>query len=414
MDARTGRPRLEALTGLRYIAALCVLLTHLAVNFPPSDTRQFASALWGVGMPLFFTLSGFLMAYNYSAGFQSQYRSTLGKFFLARFARIYPIYFISLLLWLGIVGHFFRDLRESPRDTAISLTMTLTMTQNWAYVPLYEGTPDPRLASFAHMWIAWSVSVECFFYLMFPLIIVPVIRYVTSVRRALIACAAVYVSFLTVDFALAETSTEPVLLSIRSIWELLWNPYIRFGEFLIGVLVGQAFLHSEQRPLRARGWWLGSAVLGGCIVLLFYGNQWIWSAANNSVLLRVAASNVLFAPVCAAIIYCLARVPTMLQRFLASRPLVLLGESSYCLYLVHPLVESLFTVRLVGEGDLKIRRILVFNHLMMLVFLHFLCFGLYRHAEVPLRSLVKRIFEGRGRLGQATAMGVAVPARAAA
>jgi peptidoglycan/LPS O-acetylase OafA/YrhL len=399
---------------LRYVAALCVLLTHLAWNFPAGRAKQFASELWAIGMPLFFTLSGFLMAYNYSAGFHSRYRSTLRQFFLARFARIYPIYFIGLLMWLAVVGNVGRDLSEQPRDTVIALLMNASLTQNWAYVPLYGGTAEPRAASYSHYWIAWSVSVECFFYLMFPLIIVPVARFITNARRAWLAGGAVYLAYLALDFALARTSSEPVLGSLRSVWELLQNPYVRLGEFVIGVMAGQAFVQAALRPLPARSWWLGSATLVASIPSLLYANHWIWSAANNSVVSRVAASNVLYAPLCAAIIYCLARFPTALQRFLGSRPLVLLGESSYCLYLLHPLVEHLFTTRLQGEGDLKIRRVLVFNHLMMLVVLHFLCFGLYRYAEMPLRSFVKRLLERRGKRESATSAGELIPIRAAA
>src|SRR5262245_14429032 len=134
MGAQAGRPRLEALTGLRYIAALCVLLTHLAWTFPFGSVKQWSAELWAIGMPLFFTLSGFLMAYNYSRGFQNRYGSTLRSFVIARFARIYPLYLLVLVLWLGIVGHLFHDMRDQPRDTSVSLLMNATMTQNWAWV----------------------------------------------------------------------------------------------------------------------------------------------------------------------------------------------------------------------------------------------------------------------------------------
>lgn len=400
MEFRPSRPRLEALTGLRYIAALCVLLTHLAWNFPGGQVKQLAGELWAIGMPLFFTLSGFLMAYNYSNGFRNQYRATLGKFFVARFARIYPIYLVALFLWLGIAGHIFHDLRDHPRDTAVSLAMNATMTQNWAWIPVYQGTPEPRAVSNAHYWIAWSVSVEFFFYLMFPLIIIPVARFITNPRRALIGIGGVFCLFVGIDFVLVRTATEPILTSLKSVWQLLQNPYIRLGEFTIGVLAGQAFLYTSQRELSIRSWWLGSLVLAGSVPLLLYGNHWIWGPNNPSVGSRVAASNVLYAPLCATIIYCLARIPNWPQRLLGSRPMVLLGESSYCLYLVHPLIEGLFVSRLVGEGDIQIRRVLLFNHLAMLVVLHFLCFGLYRYAEVPLRGLVKRVFEGRPKRGE--------------
>jgi peptidoglycan/LPS O-acetylase OafA/YrhL len=243
------------------------------------------------------------------------------------------------------------------------------------------------------MWIAWSVSVECFFYLIFPLLVIPVIRFATSARRAWIGAGVVYVLYLATNTVLAKTG-RAAAPGLETLWLLLWNPYIRLGEFLIGVLAGQAFLHSAQRPLSARAWWLGATFFGASIGAFLYANHWVWTTENKSGVSKVAAGNVLFAPLCAAIIYSLARIPTAFQRLMGSRPMVLLGEASYCMYLLHPLVQHLFASRLHPAEPLD-WGVLVFNHLMMLVFLHFLCFGLYCYAEVPLRGWVKRIFEGR-------------------
>ena len=394
MDTQTKRPRLEALTGLRYVAALVVLFYHLSANFPAGPFKNAVSELAGIPMQLFFTLSGFLLAYNYSAGFASAYGSTVRKYYLTRFARIYPIYFIALILWLGLVGHLTHDLKEHPRDTCVSLAMTATMTQNWAYVPLYEGTSEPRLASFAHMWIGWTVSVECFFYLILPLIAIPLTRYVTSVRRAWIVGGVIYVFYLAVDFVLAKTAPPSTAAQFLT-WQFLWNPYIRLGEFLVGVLAGQAFLHSANRPLSRRGWWSGTAVLVAGVAALFYANHWIWSPGNKSAVLKAAAGNVLYAPLCAAIIYSLAKVPSLVTRFLSTKPMVLLGEMTYCLYLIHPLVQVAFASRLKGLEDPPDAATLIFNHIVVLFFLHFLCLGLYRYGELPLRALFRRIFEGR-------------------
>jgi peptidoglycan/LPS O-acetylase OafA/YrhL len=412
MDVRTARPRLDALTGLRYVAALCVLLSHLSVNFPDGPIKKLASELWAIGMPLFFTLSGFLMAYNYSDGFRTSYRSTLRKFYLARFARIYPIYIVALLLWLSLSGHFFNDLRDHPRDTYLSLAMTATLTQNWVCVPVFAGTPSPRLASFAHMWIAWSVSVEFFFYLVFPLLVIPVLRYATSAHRAWFAAGAVYVLYVGIDFGLAKSGRASVP-GIETLWLVLWNPYFRLGEFAIGVLVGQAFLHAARRPLSRQGWWFGATLLAGTIGALLYGNHWVWSDANRSGVSKVAAGNVLFAPLCAVLIYGLARIPCGFQRLMSTRPMVLLGEASYCMYLLHPLVQLLFAPRLQSAESTSIPA-LCFNLAMMLVFLHFLCFGLYCYAEVPMRSWVKHIFEGRRKTDSVAAPNESIPQRAAA
>ncbi len=413
METQAKRPRLEALTGLRYIAALIVLVYHFSINFPAGPFKNAVSELGGVPMQLFFTLSGFLLAYNYAAGFGSAFRASLGKYYLTRFARIYPIYFIALVLWLGLVGHFFHDLKHHPHDTYASLAMTATMTQNWAYVPLYEGTAEPRLASFALMWIGWTVSVECFFYLLFPLLIIPVTKYVTSMRRAFAAVGGVYVLYLAIDFALAKTASASTSAQFLS-WQFLWNPYIRLGEFLVGVIAGQAFLCSAHRPLSARGWWGGAAVLVLSVAALFYMNHWIWSPANKSAVLKAAAGNVLYAPLCALIVYCLARVPSRVQRLLSTSPMVLLGEMTYCLYLLHPLVQVAYADRLRGQHDLPDTRTLIVIHLVVLVFLHFLCLGLYRYGELPLRALVRRVFEGRKKINDQPWKVEGLPLKAAA
>lgn len=411
MDARTGRPRLEALTGVRYFLALCVFATHMALNLPAGTFKKYALAVGWVAMPVWFALSGFLMSYNYTSGFRTAYGATLRTYIVHRIAKIYPIYLVSLLLWLALVGNVFRDMRDHPADAAVSLGMTATMTQNWAHVPLYTDTSEPRTASHAHMWIAWSVSVEVFFYLMFPLVIVPVARFINSERRAWIGCGVVYLAFGAINFVLVRTVsvTDPHYW----VWIFAQNPYICFGAFLMGVLAGQAILRSVERPLSAHGWWLGVALLAASVVILFCANHWIQTDANKSAGLRVAASNVLYAPLAVAIIYTLARIPCRVQRFLGTPTMVLLGEASYCMYLIHPLVQHFFVTRIKAE-DMQDTSILIFHHVMLLACLHFLCFGMYRYGEVPARTLVRWIFGRRNRRPSVVAKEELVAVRAAA
>ena len=81
--------RLDALTGLRYFAAMSVVLSHVA-NANADLNGSILSQLSAVGMPLFFSLSGFLMSYNYFTPFAERRPGTLRRFYVARFARIYP------------------------------------------------------------------------------------------------------------------------------------------------------------------------------------------------------------------------------------------------------------------------------------------------------------------------------------
>jgi peptidoglycan/LPS O-acetylase OafA/YrhL len=104
----------------------------------PAKWDTWFSPLSSLGMPLFFTLSGFLMAYNYSAGFQSRFGRTLRSYLVARFARIYPVYALCLLLSFSFMGGFFNDLKERPGDVRTSLLYLFSMTQSWAQVPVFQ------------------------------------------------------------------------------------------------------------------------------------------------------------------------------------------------------------------------------------------------------------------------------------
>ena len=85
------RPELRALTGLRGVAAVVVALAHFDIKLPYGLQ---AFVLWqDAAVDLFFCLSGFTLAYVYSAqGFQ------FSRYIMARLGRIYPLYLVTLLL----------------------------------------------------------------------------------------------------------------------------------------------------------------------------------------------------------------------------------------------------------------------------------------------------------------------------
>src|SRR5579864_7801332 len=90
----TDRPRLPALTSLRFFAALHVFVFHMYAMKIASTagwTRQISSIGY-VGVSFFFVLSGFILVYTY-AGRQF----SAAEFWRARFARTYPAYLFSLL-----------------------------------------------------------------------------------------------------------------------------------------------------------------------------------------------------------------------------------------------------------------------------------------------------------------------------
>ena len=166
-------PHLPALTGVRFLLALWVVLHQLsgkggmldaAVRALPAPLQTLAvGGYWAVAT--FFVLSGFVLARTYAASRWD--RSSLLRYGIARWARVYPVYFLSLLVLAPII---FNDLVLFPQGRPPGLRLSLLLNyglvlQGWTgHMPVQWNTP------------AWSLSCEMFFYLSFPLLAVPIGR----------------------------------------------------------------------------------------------------------------------------------------------------------------------------------------------------------------------------------------------
>ncbi len=146
------RAPLPALTGVRFLAATQVVLYHFGSGFAqrhhlPRPLTNLLTNGW-TAVTLFFILSGFILSYTYSG--QIAGRGGKLRFWEARFARIYPVYLLALLLSWPFRG-----------DPGLGLSMAvLTMVQAW----------NPFHVNYGGAWNspAWTLSTEAFFYLLFP------------------------------------------------------------------------------------------------------------------------------------------------------------------------------------------------------------------------------------------------------
>lgn len=146
MDSKTNFP---ALTGLRAVAAWMVFLHHynpLQKFFPQSHLCQFVGA-FHVGVGLFFVLSGFLITHRYA--FEANL--SLKNYFLRRWARIFPVYFILLLF--SYLAH------PELFDSALSVFLNLTILKGFFSQYVFSGIAQ-----------SWSLTVEETFYLVAPLL----------------------------------------------------------------------------------------------------------------------------------------------------------------------------------------------------------------------------------------------------
>jgi len=170
--------RVEAinpLTSIRGVAALWVAYFHYAgLDSSPADPYWLTFIRRGfLGVDIFFILSGFIMSYCYANFFTEDGLSKRAYFrFLGlRLARIYPLHLFLLLLYLLLTFEVFLPHHAFARDYEVqrmywkTFVQSLLLVQSW-YIHHYEFWNDA----------AWTISVEWFIYLLFPLAIVICMR----------------------------------------------------------------------------------------------------------------------------------------------------------------------------------------------------------------------------------------------
>lgn len=360
------KTKILPLTSARFFAAIYVVLYHTleysGIKRPLYVDR--ALSLGETSVSFFFVLSGYILASVYLAKGKTVDKR---RFWWARFARIYPIYMLMLLL---DAPHLLRirtatyGLHEALWKTGLTLTGNIFLLQGW--FRQLAGINNP----------SWSISAESFFYLLFPF----VGAYIWRLRRR----SAVYVAALIYLF-----SVLLILLLEQSHLSKNWwyyFPLARTGEFLVGITVAKVHLgliasNGNTKFLRRI---LSFSLFAASICF-------VGVLVSHLSLMTALPQTVLFVPLHAVIIAALASDPPVI-RTVASQPLlVLLGEASYGLYIIHIPLWNLF-----GEMGLTNKPILYLVFLGTAIVLSVISFKFF---ETPLRSSILKSTGGKDREG---------------
>jgi peptidoglycan/LPS O-acetylase OafA/YrhL len=322
-DSQDRGTRLDGLTSLRFLAALHVILFHLKVegilSGGPWWYQNFAGIGY-IGVNFFFVLSGFILVFSYA-----DRDVETGRFWRARFARLYPTYLMSLAVtapgFLFALKHlnlpFFAWSQSHP---ALAVIATIMLLQAW--IPQGALTWNP---------VCWSLSVESFFYSMFPFIVQRTRRF--GNRKLLLGIGASSLASLAISISYVALHPDGVNKINSSEVTLLWknllsfNPLVRLPEFIVGMLAGQLFL-----ALRCRHR-LGTICIASGVGIILLTTALVGKIPNPLI------SAGFLSPAFAAIIFGVAQQPRW-TRILSFRPFVLLGHASYGLYLFHSYVIS--------------------------------------------------------------------------
>lgn len=160
-DAGAPHTDFPALDGLRAVAVLLVIMTHVAF-WTGNYQKGFVSALYArmdCGVAIFFVLSGFLLARPWLvAAARSTSEPPLKRYLVRRVARILPAYWLAVVLCLSL-------LRENRGASAADWVRHFGLVQIYHYGWLREGLSQ-----------TWSLCTEVAFYLLLPVAVIPVTR----------------------------------------------------------------------------------------------------------------------------------------------------------------------------------------------------------------------------------------------
>jgi peptidoglycan/LPS O-acetylase OafA/YrhL len=349
-------PDIPALTGLRFVAAATIVFAHFAEG---SEFRPFGlhSPISPIGMPLFFTLSGFIVHYVYAGSFAQRWRTAVPAFAFARFSRLYPLFFAILLFYL--LGQLGRMFYAHP---GIGLSFA-SLTGTWWY-----WVVDGQSLAGQRYHISWSISTEMFFYLLYALVLYRLAA-ISSIRRCavllvllcVLTFAVFYVVFATQDSWLAYVlARHPEYISTNvdennsfHRWLVYLSPYFHIPEFIAGILTCQIYLLIRRSGAHVRiaigeiFAWSGVAWLIAAMALLV--TQWDFGVRGQFLDFVVFLhKNFLMAPGCCLLILALALGGSSIARALSRRVPTYLGEVSYSIYLGHPFVFTFLFV--IGLG----------------------------------------------------------------
>ncbi|MCX5515309.1 acyltransferase family protein [Kaistia algarum] len=376
-EIRSTDPRIDTLTSLRFFAAIAIVIHHLR-DF--GFTTPFLSRLpLDNGVSFFFVLSGFVMFFVYGS---LQGAADRKSYLAARVARIYPLHWLTFaLLFLLLDGNpgSYGAEQKSPFVGGLNLLLLQAWVPAQSYFWSFNG-------------VSWTISAEMFFYVAFLLL---VIRFERSWHYKLILSALPVVALCMLGDAMGLDPREVANDQISTAGLLYINPLARLFEFVLGMCIALLFnrLRSGWQPGRRIATAMEVAVL-----LLFAANAWLIQPMAIWVFQNISPSAAVWiihgGGIClstALLILVFAFQKGWLSAMLLKKPLVLLGEISFSIYMIHQILLRSYAVHIGWFEGLSPMALvpLYFATLLIVSAL------LWRFFEVPSRNLLRKAYARR-------------------
>lgn len=340
--------RIHSLDYLRGVMAFLIMIYHYVIWV--SDLQGAATFLGRIGVygvAVFYILSGLTLYLVYKDNI-SLSCSSISSFYIRRFFRIYPLLWISMLLTilLGKTSYSFLHL-------VLSFTGLFGFLAPTNYIGL----------------VTWSIGNELVFYSFFPLLVLLIKR-----RPMLFFILAIASAAVSLYFAFFKYN---VWLSLHQQWSTYVNPLGHVVLFVAGVMIGYLVANHDckTRPFLQK-----SFLFLGVIGLFFY------PASGDLIMIVQGWNRIVFlifsCMICYGMYYLGQQPPKLMHQVLAN-----IGQTSYSIYLIHPVI---FTILIKFNQEIfyiKIRYVFLLYIAVTLLVSN----GLYFFLEKPMIAIGKKL-----------------------
>ena len=200
VSGKVGVRHISSIDGLRAIAVTAVVLYHLGISWVPGGF---------LGVDLFFVISGYVITRLILDSINQSSALDLRAFYAARLRRIYPGFIFMVICTIIFIGVW---APEAIKRFLTDLPYALTGSINWYLVAknqdYFETIGRPPLLQHT-----WSLAVELQFYLIWPIILLTVLKYFGKKNVARIALAIAIISGVTlfiVSLSLDQANAQQI------------------------------------------------------------------------------------------------------------------------------------------------------------------------------------------------------------
>lgn len=306
---RNKNSEIHALTGLRGIAGLLVVLCHLSIpatilgSFPFfANIKEFG---W-FGVPIYFSLSGYLITWLALKEIRSKGDLSLKFFYLRRVLRVYPLYIF--VCSLGLIAWLIPSLRSEVATSPIWILPLVTSTVNFSITFFNHWQSAEFLAIF------WTLSLEEQFYIFWG----TSLKWARAHKLLLIASAAII-------FCIVWRLNP---LPYSNFLEYRIDPPCSFATIMSGCILA---LLSENRKISSRFLIVNLTALALLGLVIFIALEWPFSTTTSGCFNTITSADILS---CLLIFLCCQKLGLFTKIF-NCKPLLHLGDISFCMYAIN-------------------------------------------------------------------------------